>query len=196
MRTLKIQIKAMKPMKQIIRTFLLPIFFLTVVYSQTKKSESVYTDLAEKTCKTIESKEKGDLWYRGECVGIADYKLEVLDEDARMTLNVISPNGKKSELELWTNVSSAFSSLGEKAEWRVIREGKSIKPMALIVRFEISEPDHPTKPGNKSNLVVIKIAADSACLTDVIKPSKNQNITARKLADKASKKPCLATKIV
>lgn len=179
-------------MKQINRIFLTAIIFSAAVYSQTKKPESVYSGIAEKDCRTVESREKGDLWYRGECRGIEGYKLEVLDGDARMTLNVISPNGKKSELGFDANVSSAFSALGEKAEWRVIKEGKRVKPLALIVRFEISEPDHPVDPGNKSYLVVIRIADDSACITDVVKPSKDQNAEARTLADKAANKPCRA----
>lgn len=177
-------------MKQIILTFLLTIFFSSAIYPQ--KIESIYTDLAEKNCKTIESEAQGDTWYRGECVGVAGYKLEVIDGDARMTLDVISPTGEKSELELWTNVSSAFSELGLKAEWRVIREGKKVKPIALIVRYDFGNVD--VKPGKQSYLLIIKIADDSACLTDLVKPSGDQNIKARKLADKAGKKPCLETK--
>lgn len=168
-------------------TFLLTIFLSIAVYPQA--IQSIYTDLSEKKCRTIET----EPIYRGECAGVANYKLEVIEGDARMTLDVIAPNGKKSELALDQNVSSAFSSLGEKAEWRVKRQGKKVTPIALIVRFEISEPDHPTNPGNKSFLVVIKIKRDSACITDVVKPSKNQNLTARKNADNSEKKPCLAT---
>jgi hypothetical protein len=180
-------------MKHTIALFLLVTFFsAATIYPQTKNPESVYTGLAEKDCQTVESREKGDLWYRGECPGIAGYKLEVLDGDARMTLNIIAPGGKKSELGFDANVSPAFSALGEKAEWRVIKAGKKVKPFALIVRFEISEPDNPVNPGNKSYLVIIKIAEDSACITNVVKPSKNQNAEARKLADKAANKACLA----
>jgi len=181
-----------KIMKEIGLIFLAVIIFSATALAQSRKIQSVYTDLAEKSCKTIESAEKGDLWYRGECAGIAGYKLEVLDGDARMTLNVISPNGTKSELNFDANVSSAFSSLGEKAEWRVIKDGKQLRPIALIVRFEISEPDHPTNPGNKSFLVVIKIKPDTVCITNVVKPAKSQNLTARKFADAAGNKTCLA----
>ncbi len=162
---------------------------VSAAFSQTKKTESVYTDLASEKCKTIKSFPDEGGSYRGECAGIGGYKLEVLEGDLRQTINVVSPNRKKYELELWNKVSSGFSAVGDKAEWRVVRAGKTAKPTALIFRFNAS--DNPEKPEqNISYLVVVKITKSAVCVTDVVKPSANANTDARKLADVSADKPC------
>jgi hypothetical protein len=151
--------------------------------------KSVYTDLDANKCKTINSSDEGG-WSEQECPGFAGYKLEVVEGDIRQTINVISPSKKKSELNLWSVVSSAFSSVGKKAEWRVQTvDGKQI-PIALIVRFNASEtPEKPEKL--TSYLTVTKITANSTCVTDIVKPIKNANVKARQLADTSADKPCL-----
>ncbi len=154
------------------------------------KTESIYTDLTSEKCKTIESNPDEGGSYIGECQGVGGFKLEVVEGDIRQTINVIYPNGKKAELEFWAKVSSAFSSVGEKAEWRVLNGGKDEKSYGLIIRYNASEnPEKPEK--TTSYLVVTKITKDAACITDIVKPSKDQNLTARKLADEAANKPCL-----
>ena len=154
------------------------------------KTKSIYTDLVAEKCKTIESNPDEGGSYRGECKGVDGYKLEVIEGDIRQTINVIYPNGKKSELDFWSKVSSAFSSVGDKAEWRVLDDGKNEKNYGLIIRYNASEnPEKPEK--TTSYLVVTKITKDTACITDIVKPSKDQNETARKLADEAANKPCL-----
>jgi hypothetical protein len=159
------------------------------IFSQTKKAESVYTDLASEKCTTIESNSDEGGSYQGECAGVGGYKLEVLEGDLRQTINVIAPNRKKFELELWNKVSSGFSAVGDKAEWRVVRTGKTVKPTALIFRFNAS--DNPEKPvQNTSYLIVVKITKTSACVTDVVKSAANANETARRLADNSADKPC------
>ena len=61
--------------------------------------------------------------------------------------------------------------------------------MALIVRLTASkDPEDSTK--TSSMLVVSKISATEACVTDVVEPVAKQNEIARKLADEAAKKPC------
>lgn len=50
-------------------------------------------------------------------------------------------------------------------------------------------PEKP--PPDRSYLTVSKITEDSACVTDAVKPVKNQNSEARKLADTAAGRPCL-----
>ncbi len=155
-----------------------------------KKIESVYTDLTTKKCKTIEQTDDEGGSYRGECAGVGGYKLEVLEGDLRQSINVVAPNGTKYELNLWTTVSGGFSSLGEKAEWRVVRTGKTVKPAALIVRYNVSE--NPEKPEQTTSyLVVVKITKNLACVTDAVKPTvKNQNVKAHQLADASAQKPC------
>lgn len=160
------------------------------VSASSQKFESIYTDLTTKKCKTIEQSDDEGGSYRGECAGIGGYKLEVLEGDLRQSINVVAPNRKKSELNLWSTVSGGFSSLGEKAEWRVTRGGKKVTPTALIVRYNVSE--NPEKPEqNTAYLVVVKITKNSACVTDIVKPTvKNQNVEARRLADASANNPC------
>ena len=156
-------------------------------FAQTK---SVYTSLSDKNCKTIVSNpdEGGD--YRGLCPGTNGYKLELLEGDLRQSINVIAPNKKKYELNLWSVVSAQFSAVGEKAEWRVSGAGKNAKPAALIIRFNASEnPENASI--TTSYLVVVKITKNSACVTNIVKPSANANVEARKSADSAADQPCL-----
>jgi hypothetical protein len=42
-------------------------------------------------------------------------------------------------------------------------------------------------------LIVSKLSNTTACVTDIVKPGKSQNLTAQRLADKASAKPCKTT---
>lgn len=176
--------------KLILCVLILPVFSIAAV-AQAKKIESVYTSLLVKDCKTIESNPDEGGSYLGECRGTAGYKLELLEGDIRQSVNIIAPNKKKFELDLWTTVSSAFSATGDRAEWRVVRTGKTITPIALILRFNAAE--NTEKPEqNTSYLVVAKITKTMACVTDVVKPTANQNVKARKLADSAADKPCLS----
>lgn len=144
---------------------------------------SLYTGLTDKDCKA--SSVPVEDGYSGVCPGVAGYTLELLEGDLRQTVNVISPDKKKHELELWSNVSSGFSSLGAKAEWRM----KGKVPVALIMRFNASEnPEDASKV--TSYLVVVKISKNDVCIVDILKPSKTQNVDARKLADTPSKRVC------
>ncbi|EIJ36008.1 hypothetical protein [Thiothrix nivea] len=156
------------------------------------KIDSVYTSLDTQDCTTLQADEAEVGYYKGRCPGAGGYQLDLIEGDLRQTLNVLRPAGKEFPLELWSTVSSGFSSLGSKAEWRVKKEGKKIIPIALIVRYNVSEnlekPDKTT-----SYLVVSKMTADEICVTDVVKPVKNANQKARDLADVAISKPCLGT---
>ncbi len=152
------------------------------------KIDSIYTKLSGSTCKTLESN-ADEGWATGRCQGTAGYKLDWEDSDARQTLSVVDPKGKAFPLELGTTVSNGFSSLGDKAEWRVQKAGKKATPIALIVRFNVSEdPEKPEK--TTSYLVVSKITASEICVTDVVKPAKDANQQARTLADAAASKAC------
>jgi hypothetical protein len=162
---------------------------LTLTLSSYSQITSLYTDLAEKRCRTIESNPDEGGWYRGICPGVAGYKLEVIEGDLRQTLNVITPNKKKHNLDL-VNVSGRFSSLGPRAEWRM--NGKT--PTALIFRFNAStDPDDGSKTA--SHVVVAKITRDAICITDVIAPGKLQNTEARRSANNATSRPCKYPKL-
>lgn len=166
--------------KKLVITSFFILAFSVLVSAQNK---SVYTNLDTKGCKTIEQSDEGAGWYRGECPGVGGYKLEVTEGDIRQSINVIAPGGKTFELN-FSQVSSAFSTVGAKAEWRM----KGKVPVALIVRFNASDPEDSAK--STSYLVVSKISKTESCITDVVNPSKTQNADAQKLADEAAAKPC------
>ena len=167
----------MKFFSAIILTILL---FSSAALGQTK---SLYTGLTTKDCKA--STKPVEDGYIGICPGIAGYTLELIEGDLRQTLNIVAPNKKKYELALWSNVSSGFSSLGAKAEWRM--KGKA--PVALIIRFNASENSEDSSKIT-SYLVVVKISETDVCIVNILKPSKTQNIEARKLADTPAKTVC------
>lgn len=162
---------------------LLTIFSATVF---AQKNASVYTNLDDKSCKTLEADSSGAGSYRGRCPGIAGFKLDLLEGDLRQTINVITPSKKTFELNFWSYFSS-FSAIGQKAEWRM--KGKT--PVALIFRYNVSNPEDSAK--TTSYLMVAKITKSEICITDVVNPSKTQNTEARKLADAAAGKPCKST---
>jgi hypothetical protein len=144
--------------------------------------DSVYTDLAEDRCKTIRiDEETGSSEQR--CPGTAGYNLLVLDDDDRMSVTVVTPDGREHPLDYWSVVTTAFSSLGEKAEWRVVQK----KPVALIVRVKSADPEMELPV---SSLAVAKITPQAICVTDVILSSPTANEEARRAADSAADRPC------
>lgn len=176
-------------MKILLYVVLLNLYLAVGIFAQRQKIESVYTSLDAKACKTLESETEGAGWYRGECKGIGGYKLQITEGDIRQSIDVIAPNKNKYELDFIGHISSGFSSVGTKAEWRVMGRGKSQTPIALIVRFDASEnPEDSSKI--TSYLVVSKITKNQICITDVVKSGAKQNEEARKLADAAASKPC------
>ena len=161
-------------------TMLALMLFSSSAFGHTK---SLYTGLTAKDCQA--SKAPVEDGYTGICPGVAGYTLELLEGDLRQTVNVIALDKKKYELELWSNVSNGFSSLGAKAEWRMQEK----TPVALIMRFNASEnPEDSSKI--TSYLVVVKISKAEVCIVDILKPSKTQNTDARKLADIPQKRVC------
>ncbi len=162
----------------------------TSLKSTKAKIESIYTDLAAEKCKTIDSDDSGAGSYEGECPGVGGYALHVLEGDLRQSINLVQKSsGNVWELDLWTVVSGAFSSVGEKAEWRVKRVRGKMVPIAVIVRFNASE-DLEHSENITSRLVVAKIAGESVCVTDIVEPVKNANELARNFADLSASKPC------
>lgn len=153
-----------------------------------QSATSIYTELAEDKCKVIVSDEESGSTVH-ECPGIAGYKLNVLTDDARQSITVIAPDKKEYPLNYWDVVTRHFSSIGDKAEWRMIKKGKQTIPAALIVRLKYQENSEP--PQWKSVLTVAKITPTEICVTDKILASPKQNELARTAADSASQRACL-----
>ena len=151
-----------------------------------QSNRSVYTPIGDKQCRTLKSAEAGDDGFEARCRGTAGYSLILSEGDLRQNITVITPKGKEHSLELWSVVSSGFSSVGPKVEWRLA----NAKPVALILRYNTSEDaEAPNK--NTSYLAVAKITATEICVTDKISPGPKANEDARRAADAASTKPCL-----
>ncbi len=156
--------------------------------AQAADLESVYTDLNPKLCG--KAKVEGDS-SEMKCPGVAGYKLLVLEGDLRSSITVIDPKGQEHPLEYWSVVAGGFSTLGEKAEWRVAKQDGKVVPKALIVRVNASE--NSEKPNVKTSyLAVAKISASGLCVTDKIPPGPKMNELAREAADKSETKACLA----
>lgn len=164
-------------------------FLIVLTGSANAQTSSVYTNLAGSGCKTVETNEEtGGLTQ--ECKGFGKWTLMVLDDDSRMSVNVVTPDKKTFELNFWSVVTSAFSSLGTKAEWRVKKEASGLTPVALIVRVN-SSSDASGKTVRQSYLAVTKITGAEICVTDKIADGKNANQLARNAADNSADKSCL-----
>jgi hypothetical protein len=168
-------------------TALCILIFAVAVFAQS--NTSIYTNMGEKSCKTIKADSSGAGSYEAICRGVGGYKLQVEEGDLRQNIQVITPAGQKHSLDLWTVVGSSFSSLGDKAEWRVRTQRGKVVPVALIVRYNVSSPEDSTK--TTSYLAVTKITASKICVTDKIGPGADANVAARAAADKSADKPCL-----
>lgn len=146
---------------------------------------SVYTSLVEADCRLVERDEETGAT-SSRCPGTAGYTLLVHDWDARMTVDVVAPDGGTHRLRYSGVITSAFSSLGPRAEWRM-RNGT---PVALIVRvnaFEAPEtPDRAT-----SYLAVARITPGEACVIGRIPPSASANEAARQAADQSASRSCM-----
>jgi hypothetical protein len=149
---------------------------------------SIYTNLQE-DCKTVEMNSEED-WSVQSCPGVAGYSLLVEYSDARESVTVVAPNKIQYPLNYSEVISSGFSNLGTKAEWRIKKVDGIIVPIALIVRVNASEnSEDPSK--KTSYLAVSKISDDSICVTDKIGPISKANEAARRAADQAFNKACI-----
>ena len=128
----------------------------SVIYAQSL--QSVYTNLSGRSCRTLKEDQTGAGYWKGQCPGVAGYKLLVEEGDLRQNVTVITPRGRKHSLDLWSVIGSGFSSLGEKAEWRMKKQRGALVPVALIVRFNMSiDPEDSSTI--KSHLAVSKITS-------------------------------------
>jgi hypothetical protein len=146
---------------------------------------SVYTPLSK--CKTVATGQDSSTQL---CPGVGGYKLRLEYSDVRESITVVSPNGKQHQLDFWSVISSAFSNVGQKAEWRVASRKGKLVPLALIVRFNASENSVDSSK-ETSYLAVAKITPQKICVTDKIAPSVTANEEARRAADASADKPCL-----
>ena len=167
----------------IVKNVLLLIFAAAVSTAVCAQNKSVYSSLAADECRTVDVDKGMPGNYSGRCSGVGGFDLEVYLDDERNSVGVVLPSQKSIGLDFWSFFGN-FSALGEKAEWRL----KGKKPVALIVRLNVFDQGDNKPP--TSYLIISKISPTNACVTDIVKPSQNQNARAQSLADKAPTKPC------
>lgn len=150
------------------------------------QTRSVYTTLDADRCRTTEQNlDEG--WISQRCPGTAGYALDVSEGDLRQTVDVVAPGGAVFPLDLGGTVSSAFSAVGPRAEWRLAGQ----RPVALIVRLGANEDvEHPER--TVSRLAVARVSPRGACVVAVVQPAADMNAQARRLADRAALMPCLS----
>jgi hypothetical protein len=172
-----------------VRSLLITVFAFNCALAVRAPIVSVYTNLSPAKCKTIKvTRDPGSSVQK--CAGVAGYRLLVLDDDARQSVTVVTPDGKEHGLDYWHVVTGHFSSLGEKAEWRMGKKGGKLVPIALIVRVYANE--NPESPNQRTAyLAVAKITPEKICVTAKIKATKTANAEARRMADASAAKPCL-----
>lgn len=166
------------------------LFLMSLYASAEMRPASTYTDLTGGTCKTIKEDRVTGSSVR-KCPGVGGFYLLVADDDARMSVSVVTPENKEYPLEYWSLITRSFSTLGTKAEWRVVNDNGTIRPIALIVRVDAYEQEDLTSPKKKSYLAIAKIGDEEICVVGKIKPAKDANEQARRAADKATGQPCL-----
>jgi hypothetical protein len=151
-------------------------------------NDSTYTNLSGRECKLLNAQREGANSTQ-RCPGVGGFRVLVLDSDGRQSIALVSAEGQKFELNFWEIVTRNFSTLGNKAEWRVARNGVQIRPLALIVRVNASEDPDSSQP--TSYLTVTKITRDEICVVAKIAPSATASQEARRVADVAAEKSCL-----
>ncbi len=161
-------------------------FALAPALTSGAPADSVYTtlSLAPDECE-LERMDRESGYSVNRCRGAGGYNLLVEYSDDRMDATVEAPNGRQFPLRLGELVGNGFSTLGDKAEWRITKQGGQITPFALIVRFS-PEEEH----GIVQYLTVSKLGPDAACLTAVIPPQRKHNQKAREAAALAPNSPC------
>ena len=161
------------------------LYILVLTASAAPPVTSVYSSLSG--CKKVKTGRDHSVQA---CRGVGGYNLQLEYDDARESITVIGPDKKAHPLNLWQVISTGFSSVGQKVEWRVTTKNGKQVPLALIVRFNASEnPEDSSK--TTSYLVVAKITPQGICVTDKIAPGATANQEARNAADAAAHKPCL-----
>ena len=148
---------------------------------------SIYTPLTG--CTVVEVFAESGASIR-RCPGVAGHHLLLEDDDDRQSVTIVAPDGTRHPLRYWSVITGGFSNLGEKAEWRVMRAGRNVTPVALIVRVYANE--NPDAPDEKTSyLAVARMAGGRICVTDRVKDSPKANDEARRAADASAGSICL-----
>lgn len=156
------------------------------------KAQSVVTPIVGSSC-TVQIDDEVTGATTSRCPGAAGFRLHVLADDERYSIDIVTPEKKGMALNYWEVVTHGFSSIGTNAEWRVVRVSGKTVPIALIVRLDTFDQSTLERRRRVPYLVVAQIRGDSACVIAKLDATKKTAASAaRKIADGA-KRPCLAS---
>jgi len=150
--------------------------------------ESSYTSIAAKDC-TLKDSNPVLEYASQHCKGFGTIDVNVIEEDARQTIN-LNRNGREYPLNFLT---LGLSKLGTTIEWRH-NKGEPDNIAGMIVRLNISEQENNSTDKAISYLMVSKVTADEICVVGKVRPlSKGQqNKQARLMAEESAHMPCLS----
>lgn len=170
-------------------TFALCFIFMTLILEATEEKKmmltSSYTSIDQKDCVTLDSDNMGSIQ---ECEAFGKIGVKVIEGDIRQSI-ILTRDTDEYDLNFTGIVSSAFSTLGLKIEWRH-ELGKPENVIGMIVRFEVND-NYDDLEKVSSYLVVSKIEEQEMCVIAKVIPQNNQNERAREILDTATALPCL-----
>jgi hypothetical protein len=170
-------------------TFTLGIIFTTLLLKALPEKNlmltSSYTSIDQRDCVTLDSDNMGSVQ---ECESFGHIGVKVIEGDIRQSI-ILTRNKNQYNLDFTGVVSSAFSSLGLKIEWRH-ELGKPENVKGMIVRFEVSD-NYEDLEKVSSYLIVSKIIKDEMCIIAKVLPQNHQNKRAREILDTQRTLPCM-----
>ncbi len=172
-----------------IKLFVVASVFLSSLPAYAVSFDSNYTSIVEADCTTLNADEVGSVQ---SCPSFSNIKVRVTEGDLRQSI-ILSRRGIDYPLNFQETISANMSELGSKIEWRY-QGGKPKSPVAMIVRFNVSEnPEKPTKMS--SYLIVSKITTDDICVVGKVPPQRQQNQEAHRMAEQSAGMPCLNVEV-
>lgn len=168
----------------------------TTACSETIANTTQYSELSGAQCnQTIIEEVTGST--ADKCPAPNGYYLNVLYDDNRMSIDVITPDDRNFPLNYWDIISDGFSNITGQAEWRMAPNNGNSIPVALITQFDVTDNSNIDEPRKDIYYVISKITPNEICITNKVTVS-NQDDDAHnqaiKLADNAISQPCLSTK--
>lgn len=128
------------------------------------------------------------------CPGPGGWALHVADAEGRAALALVDPDGGEHPVDAaGATRHESQSRFGDRAEWWTVGRGRRNAPTALVVTHVAVRPDGPrNSAGERLDLLVVKLG-EEVCITDRIAAAAGARAEARRLAEAAASRPCLAT---
>jgi hypothetical protein len=152
---------------------------------------SLYSRLNGEKC-SLESVERTTGASITRCQGVGGFQLLVVSDDERMSIAVIDLSKKEHPLHYWDVVTPSMSTLGDVAEWRIVKRRKRIVPIALIVSLKSLDQSDPEHPKEVSLIAVAKINDREICVVAAIPASRWPIERVRQEADNSADKACVS----